>query len=48
MKKIIYGIALFMGFILMVSESMTFIPNLIGIVVFAYSAYKLDLITDLK
>ena len=48
MKNIIYGIALFVGFILMVSESATFIPNLVGVVVFTYSAYKLDLITALK
>lgn len=48
MKKTIYRIALFIGFILIVSESTTFMPNLIGIVVFAYSAYKLNLITDLK
>ena len=48
MKNIIYGIALFVGFILMASETATFIPNLVGVVVFTYSAYKLDLITALK
>ena len=48
MKNIIYGIALFVGFILMASESATFIPNLVVVVVFTYSAYKLDLITALK
>ena len=48
MKNIIYGIALFVGFILMASESATFIPNLVGVVVFTYSEYKLDLITALK
>lgn len=48
MKNIIYGIALFVGFILMALESATFIPNLVGVVVFTYSAYKLDLITALK
>jgi hypothetical protein len=48
MKNIIYGIALFVGFILMASESATFIPNLVGVVVFTYSAYKLELITALK
>lgn len=48
MKKTIYGIALFAGFILMASESATFVPNIVGVVVFTYSAYKLDLITTLK
>ena len=47
-KKTIYGIALVAGFILMASESATFVPNIVGVVVFTYSAYKLDLITALK
>lgn len=48
MKKIIYGIAMFVGFILITSESATLAPNLLGLVLFTYSAYKLDLITALK
>lgn len=45
MKKIIYKIALLVGFVLMVSESTTFISNILGIAAFAYAAYKLDLLT---
>ena len=37
MKGFIYGVLLFAGFILMVSESATVIPNFIG------AAHKLDL-----
>lgn len=48
MKKTIYGVMLFTGFILMVSESVTFIPNGLGMLTFIYSAYKLDLLTTLK
>lgn len=48
MKKIVYPIALLTGFLFMVSESTTFTPNLIGMAVFVYSAYKLKLLTVLK
>lgn len=48
MKKIIYAVALFVGFILIVSESTTFTPNYLGVAIFVYSAYKLDLLTVLK
>lgn len=41
MKSFMYGILLFAGFILMVSESATVIPNFVGLAAFAYSAYKL-------
>ena len=43
MKGFIYGVLLFAGFILMVSESATVIPNFIGIAAFAYAAHKLYL-----
>ena len=43
MKGFIYGVLLFAGFILMVSESATVIPNFIGVAAFAYAAHKLDL-----
>ena len=43
MKGFIYGVLLFAGFILMVSESATVIPNFIGVATFAYAAHKLDL-----
>ena len=48
MNKTIYGIALFAGFILMASESATFVPNIVGDVVITYSAFKLDIIKALK
>ena len=46
MKGFIYGILLFAGFILMVSESATVIPNFAGLAAFSYAAHKLDLFTS--
>ena len=48
MRKTIYTLALFVGFIFMLSESTTFIPNFLGAAAFLYAAYKLELLTTLK
>lgn len=48
MRKIAYGVAMTMGFILMTSESATMLPNMLGLAAFAYAAYKLDWIESLK
>lgn len=42
MKKIIYGIALFVGIMLSASESATFLPNIIGMALFAVASFKLS------
>ena len=48
MGKIAYGTVLTVGFLLMVSESATMLPNMLGLAAFAYAAYKLDWIESLK
>lgn len=48
MKKIIYGIALFVGIMLSASESATFLPNIIGLLMFVYSSIKFDLYNSKK
>lgn len=40
MKKIILSILLFVGFILAISESETFLPNILGLAMCCISAYK--------
>lgn len=45
MKKILYGMLMYIGFILIISESATFAPNMIGFAAFAAAAYKLNLLT---
>ena len=43
MKNILYAITLLVGFLLLASESVnaTITPNMIGLAMFAYAAYKL-------
>lgn len=41
MKKIILSILLFAGFILAISESDTFVPNALGLIMCCISAYNL-------
>lgn len=48
MKNIIYGIALFVGIMLSASESATFLPNIIGLLMFVYSSIKFDLYNSKK
>lgn len=48
MKKIAYGVALTVGFLLMVSESATMLPNMLGLAAFSIAAYKLDIIESFK
>lgn len=43
MKKIILSITLMIGFLLIVSESTTFVPNIIGMLLTLFSADRLKL-----
>lgn len=43
MKNIGYALVLFIGLILSSSESATFLPNVIGLLMLVYSSMKLDL-----
>lgn len=42
MKKLFFGVLLMVGFFLMVSESTTFVPNVLGMLLSLFSVDKLD------
>ena len=42
MKKLFFGVLLMVGFFLMVSESTTFVPNVLGMLISLFSADKLN------
>lgn len=48
MKNIGYALVLFVGLLLSASESATFLPNLIGLLMLVYSTIKLDLYNSKK
>ena len=42
MKKLFFGVLLMVGFFLMVSESTTFVPDVLGMILSLFSVDKLD------
>lgn len=42
MKKLFFGVLLMVGFLLTVSESTTFVPNVLGMLISLFSVDKLN------